>query len=84
MNTIQRAVGWEMTPKKIKEHRRMDDECQQLLKRAITELNLSARAYGGILKVCRAIADLDQTETIQSQQVFEAIRYRSLDGQLWV
>ena len=73
-----------LAPKEIKEHCRLDDECQQLLKMAMTELNLSARAYDRILKVSRTIADLERADTIQSQHISEAIQYRSLDRQLWV
>jgi len=73
-----------MSPKEIKKHCRLDDECQELLKMAMTELNLSARAYDRILKVSRTIADLDRSETIQTQHIQEAIQYRSLDRQLWV
>ena len=73
-----------MSPKEIKEHCRLDDESAELLKMAMTELNLSARAYDRILKVSRTIADLDRSERIQSQHISEAIQYRSLDRQLWV
>ena len=73
-----------MTPKQIKEHCRLDAESQELLKMAMTELNLSARAYDRILKVSRTIADLDSATDIQSQHISEAIQYRSLDRQLWV
>ena len=73
-----------MTPRQIKEHCRLDEESQELLKMAMTELNLSARAYDRILKVSRTIADLDDAPTIQAQHISEAIQYRSLDRQLWV
>lgn len=73
-----------MTPREIKEHCRLDDECSELLKMAMTELNLSARAYDRILKVSRTIADLDRSANIQPQHLQEAIQYRSLDRQLWV
>jgi magnesium chelatase family protein len=73
-----------MSPKEIKAHCRLDDECQELLKMAMTELNLSARAYDRILKVARTIADLEAAERIQPPHISEAIQYRSLDRQLWV
>ncbi len=71
-----------MAPKEIKKHCTLDDECQQLLEMAMTELNLSARAYDRILKVSRTIADRDRAESIQSQHISEAIQYHTLDRQL--
>lgn len=73
-----------MTPKEIKENCRLDPESQEMLRMAMSELNLSARAYDRILKVSRTIADLEHSETIRSQHVSEAVQYRSLDRQLWV
>ncbi len=70
-------------PKEIKEFCRLDEESQQLLKMAMTELNLSARAYDRILKVSRTIADLEGSPQIQSAHISEAIQYRTLDRQLW-
>ncbi len=73
-----------MAPRDLKTHCPLDDECQNLLKMAMTELNLSARAYDRILKVSRTIADLEASDAIQPQHVSEAIQYRSLDRELWM
>ena len=50
-----------------------------LLRRAIAQLNLSARAYHRVLKLARTIADLARSEAISLTHVAEAIQYRKLD-----
>lgn len=59
------------------------DEAKELLKMAILELGLSARAYDKVLKVSRTIADLEEKEMIGAAHISEAITYRSLDRNLW-
>lgn len=61
----------------------LDREAEELLKLAILELGISARAYDKILKVSRTIADMDGKDVIEAHHVSEAIGYRSLDRNLW-
>ena len=55
---------------------RLQDEGQRLMRAAMTQLNLSARAYHRILKLARTIADLAGSEEIQSVHLAEALQYR--------
>jgi magnesium chelatase family protein len=73
-----------MTARAIKVHCKLSDDSQELIRIAMTELNLSARAYDRILKVSRTIADLEGAEAISPDHVSEAIQYRTFDRTLWV
>jgi len=73
-----------MRSKEIHKYCALDADAQETLKRAITDLNFSARAYDRILKVARTITDLAGAEHITTAHVSEAIQYRSLDRQYWV
>jgi len=69
----------QMHNKLIKKYCVLDKEAQELLRIAISELALSARAYDKILKVSRTIADLEQKEVISQGHIAEAVQYRALD-----
>lgn len=72
-----------MQARQIKQFCAVGDDVKELLRAAITQLGLSARAYDRILKLARTIADLDAQEDIQLAHVAEAIQYRALDRKLW-
>ena len=54
-----------------------------LLERVFEKLELSARAYDKILRIARTVADLDGSETVNSDHISQAVQYRSLDRTLW-
>jgi magnesium chelatase family protein len=72
-----------MGSRELKAYCALDEATLELLKFAMSDLNLSARAYDRILKVARTIADLAGAESIASDHISEAIQYRSLDRQIW-
>jgi magnesium chelatase family protein len=73
-----------MSTRQLRRHGALGDDGKQLLKTAMDELGLSARAHDRILRVARTIADLEGSEPIQAAHVVEAIGYRSLDRKLWM
>jgi len=60
----------------VRQFCQLQDEGKSLLRSAMTQLNLSARAYHRILKLARTIADLAGSEEIQSVHLAEALQYR--------
>ena len=71
-----------MDTRQIRQHCQLDSSCEALLKQAMTELSLSARAHDKILRVARTIADLDAAADIAPHHLAEAIQYRRLDRKL--
>jgi len=61
----------------------LDKEADELLKLAILELGVSAKAHYKIVKVSYTIAVLDGKDIIECHHLSEAISYRSLDRNLW-
>jgi magnesium chelatase family protein len=72
-----------MTTRQLRRHCALDEEGKGLLRQAMEELGLSARAHDRILRVSRTIADLEGSPDIKAGHVVEAIGYRSFDRKLW-
>ena len=81
--TVNTYSNASMSSQMVKEICQLDVASQQLLKSAMDNLQLSARAYDRILKLARTIADLSQTNQIDLAHVAEAITYRNLDRENW-
>ena len=72
-----------MTQTQLHAFCQLDNASKKLLERAFEKLGISARAHNRILKLARTIADLDNSDVIQSAHIAEAIQYRALDKSLW-
>jgi magnesium chelatase family protein len=73
----------QMTHKQLRTHCQLGDAGANLMKSAMADLGLSARAHDKILRVARTIADLEGSEKIAESHLNEAINYRMLDRNLW-
>lgn len=73
----------QMTPALMREYCQLDEKALSLLEKAMTKLDLSARAYDRILRVARTIADYEGEVNIKSTHIAEAIGYRNLDRSTW-
>jgi magnesium chelatase family protein len=72
-----------MTTRQLRKFCELSPEGQGLIRLAMEELGLSARAHDRILRVARTLADLEGSDRILPTHVMEAIGYRSLDRKLW-
>lgn len=73
----------QMNSRLLREYAELDEKSTEMLRNAMTRLQLSARAYDRILRVARTIADLDGQEHIALPHLAEAIGYRNLDRGNW-
>ena len=67
----------EMSNKEIKRFCKLDTKEENLLKKAVDQFQLSARAYFRLIKVARTIADLANSENIELNHLAEALQYRA-------
>ncbi len=77
------TVNGRMNPRQIRKYCVLKPEAASLLKGAMEELGLSARAHDKVLRVARTMADLEGTEDIEPHHVAEAVGFRSLDRGVW-
>ena len=79
----QTRVNGKMKPPEIRRFCTLNKDAEQLLKAAMEEMGLSARAHDKILRISRTIADLADSEEIRAEHLSEAINYRTLDRNYW-
>lgn len=66
----------DMRPAEVRLHCELDETGRALMRQAMAQLNLSARAYHRVLKLARTIADLAEAERIAPHHLAEALQYR--------
>jgi len=79
---LKNTTNSRMSAKQVNKHCLLDNQAEELLHQAMTELGISARGYNKILKVGRTIADLDHSNNVRVEHISEAIQYRNLDRTL--
>ena len=79
-----RHLNGRMTGRLIRRHCVLDAAGEQILRTAMDDLGLSARAHDRILRVARTIADLAAADRIDPSHVAESVGYRTLDRKLWL
>ncbi len=72
-----------MSPSEIRRYCTLAPEAELLLKQAMEQMGLSARAHDKILRIARTIADLEAEPNIGINHLSEAINYRALDRSYW-
>jgi len=68
-----------MTSRQVRRFCKLDAAGEAMLKQAMTEMGLSARAHDKVLRIARTIADMEGAADVASQHLGEAIQYRRLD-----
>ena len=80
---LRHLLNGRLTARHLRRYCKLESAAESLLRTAMEEMGLSARAHDRILRVARTIADLDGAETIDAVHLSEAINYRTLDRKYW-
>ena len=70
-------VNADMGPAEVRKFCELDEAGKQLMRAAMKQMNMSARAFHRILKLARTIADLAESEKIETHHLAEAVQYRA-------
>ena len=73
----------DMSHRQVVQHCKLSEQGHNILRTAMEDFGLSARAHDKILRIARTIADLEDSAAIVPMHLFEAITYRTLDRKLW-
>jgi len=73
---LELLTNADMGPREVQKFARLDEAGEHLVRVAVRQLSLSARAYHRVLKLARTIADLAAVDNIRAEHVAEALQYR--------
>lgn len=76
MHFNNNKLNRDMNNNEVEKYCSLNNECEQIIRTAIRNLNLSMRTYHKILKVARTIADLGNSSNIEKHHLLEAINFR--------
>ena len=75
----EKTINARLDSRQLQQHANLTDSCLLLMKQAMDEMGLSARAFDKVRRVARTIADIEGVENIAEHHLAEAVQYRLLD-----